>query len=601
MKNKYKALLMLTKIIGKNDPLYLLAILANSILPALGTLVNVYVPMIFIGQITNPSPIADFTNQIIILIIVKFGLTSLTRIANRREFVRRRAINEYISFEISKKAMDLAYYNIEESHVLDLKEKASAAISFGSLHSLLFCLKDIIQGLSTMVGTAIIIISFSPYLVGFSLLISILIIIVDNKLSRYTQEFDQSIVDVNRRFSYYFSLMGGPSFQKEIRVYDMGDLIQAKTGIYLDRMMKRFNDKFSYEANANAVKILLESIIRLVSYSYVAMRTLSNSFGPQISFGEFSVIIGANENFMKSFQTMFAETADFLISLKNLEPLYEFMNLEVDPEEELKEAGDFESLEFKNVSFTYPGSDRLILDDISFKINKGEKISIVGINNAGKTTIVKLIFRFFEIDKGEILYNGRNINQYQKESLYKKISAVLQDFAIMPFSIKENIVGTKDYNKEKIDQILNELELKEKVDSLDKGLDTYLNKDIFEDATDFSLGQKQKLAIGRCLYQNPDLIILDEPTASLDPLAEAKIYENFNQMTKGKTAIFISHRMSSSRFTDKILVLDEGKVKAFDSHKNLMKTDNIYSRLYNSQAKYYTNWVYSPNKMTSYY
>lgn len=589
MKNKYKALAMLTKIIGKNDPFYLLALLAKSILPALDTLVNVYVPMIFIGQLTNPRPVTDFIHQIIILIIVKFALTTLSRIANRREFVRRSAINEYVSFEISKKAMDLSYYNIEDPHVLDLKEKAGAAISFGSLHSLLFCLKDIIQGLSTMVGTAIIIISFSPYLVGFSLLISILIIMIDNKLSKYTQEFDQSIVNVNRRFSYYFSLMGGPAFQKEIRVYDMGDLIQTKTGIYLDRMMKRFNDKFSYEANANAVKIFLESIIRLVSYSYVAMRTLSNSFGPQISFGEFSVIIGANENFMKSFQTMFAETADFLINLKNLEPLYEFMNLEVDPEEKLKEASEFESLEFKNVSFAYPGSDRLILDDISFKINKGDKISIVGVNNAGKTTIVKLILRFFEVDKGEILYNGRNINDYQKESLYKKISAVLQDFAIMPFSIKENIIGTKDYDEGKIDQILNDLELKERIDGLDKGLDTYLNKDIFEDATDFSLGQKQKLAIGRCLYQNPDLIILDEPTASLDPLAEAKIYENFNQMTEGKTAIFISHRMSSSRFTDKILLLDEGKVKAYDSHNNLMKYDNIYSRLYKSQAKYYTN------------
>ena len=589
MKNKYKALAMLTKIIGKNDPLYLLALLANSILPALDTLVNVYVPMIFIGQFTNPKPLSNFIRQVIILIIVKFTLKTLSRIANRREFVRRLAINEYVSFEISKKAMDLSYYNIENPHVLDLKEKAGAAISFGSLHNLLACLKDIIQGLSTMVGTAIIIISFSPYLVGFSLLISILIIIVDNKLSRYTQEFDQSIVDVNRRFSYYFSLMGGPSFQKEIRVYDMGDLIQAKTGIYLDHMMKRFNDKFSYEANANAVKIFLESIIRVVSYSYVAMRTLSNSFGPQISFGEFSVIIGANENFMKSFQTMFAETADFLINLKNLEPLYEFMNLEVDPEEKLKEAGDFESLEFKNVSFTYPGSDRLILDDISFKINKGEKISIVGINNAGKTTIVKLIFRFFEIDKGDILYNGVNIKEYKKDSLYKKISAVLQDFAVMPFTIKENIIANKAFDNKKLDKILNDLDLTERITGLQKGIDTYLNKEIYDNATDLSLGQKQKLAIARCLYQNPDLIILDEPTASLDPLAEAKIYENFNQMTTDKTAIFISHRMSSSKFTDKILLLDEGKVKAFDSHKNLMKYDNIYSRLYNSQAKYYKN------------
>lgn len=157
----------------------------------------------------------------------------------------------------------------------------------------------------------------------------------------------------------------------------------------------------------------------------------------------------------------------------------------------------------------------------------------------------------------------------------------------MPFTIKENILANKAYDKEKIDKILQEISLDEKVADLAYGLDTYINKDIYENATDLSLGQKQKLAIARCLYQNPDLIILDEPTASLDPLAEAKIYEQFNQMTSGKTAIFISHRMSSTRFTDKVLVLDEGKIKAFDSHENLMKTDNIYSRLYKSQAKYY--------------
>ena len=317
------------------------------------------------------------------------------------------------------------------------------------------------------------------------------------------------------------------------------------------------------------------------------MRTLTDSWGAQIGFGEFSAIISANEKFMKSFQDIFSETAGFAISLANLIPLYEFIMLDSDEENSLREAGDFESLEFKHVSFAYPGSDRLILDDISFKINKGDKISIVGINNAGKTTIVKLIARFFDIDEGEILYNGENIKNIDKKSLYKKMSAVLQDFSIMPFTIKDNIIGANDLDYEKIDKILREIKLDEKIASLENGLDTYMNKDIYENATDLSLGQKQKLAIARCLYQNPDLIILDEPTASLDPLAESAIYEQFNQMTEGKTAIFISHRMSSSRFTDKILVLDDGKIKAFDSHQNLMKTDNIYSRLYKSQSKYY--------------
>lgn len=587
MKNKFKALWLFARIIGKNDPFYLGIILLNALINSANSVVNVFVPMIFINQITNPRPIADFIKIVSILILGKILLEIVARISSREEFVRRQGINDYLTFELAKKAMDLSYENIENPHSLDLKEKANAAINMGSIHNLLWCLREIITSISTMLATAIIIINFSPYLVAISLGISLMIILTSLKESAFTRKFDLEIVDVNRRFSYYFSLMGGPSYQKEIRVYDLGDLINAKIKNYLDKMLNQFNKRYAYEANMGAIKIFLETILRFISYTYVAMRTLSASYGPQITFGEFSLIISANENFMKAFQDMFTETGDFILSLANLLPLYDFMNLESDDERKLKKAGDFESLEFKNVSFTYPGSDRQILEEISFKIKKGEKISIVGVNNAGKTTIVKLIARFFDIKDGEILYNGTNIKEIDKKSLYEKISAVLQDFSIMPFTIKENIIGNKAYDEEKIDKILKEISLDDKIKDLEYGLDTYINKEIYEKATDLSLGQKQKLAIARCLYQNPDLIILDEPTASLDPLAEAKIYEQFNEMTKGKTAIFISHRMSSTRFTDKVLLLDEGKIKAFDSHENLMKTDNIYSRLYKSQAQYY--------------
>lgn len=587
MKNKFKALWLFAKIICKNDPLYLGVILLNALIDSAFTMVDVFVPMIFINQITNPRPIPDFLKLILALVLGKILLDLIKRVSSREEFVRRQGINDYLTFELAKKAMDLSYENIENPHTLDLKEKANAAINMGSIHNLLWCLREIITSISTMLATALIIINFSPYLVAFSIGISLLIIVTSIKESAFTRKFDLEIVDVNRRFSYYFSLIGGPHYQKEIRVYELGDLINAKVKNYLDKMLNQFNKRYAYEANMGAIKIFLETILRFISYTYVAMRTLSAYYGPQITFGEFSLIISANENFMKAFQAMFTETGDFILSLANLLPLYDFMNLESDDKRKLKKAGDFESLEFRNVSFSYPGSDRLILDDISFNIKRGEKISIVGVNNAGKTTIVKLIARFFDIKEGEILYNGENIKEIDKKSLYDKISAVLQDFSIMPFTIKENILANKAYDKEKIDKILKEISLDEKVADLAYGLDTYMNKDIYENATDLSLGQKQKLAIARCLYQNPDLIILDEPTASLDPLAEAKIYEQFNQMTSGKTAIFISHRMSSTRFTDKVLVLDEGKIKAFDSHENLMKTENIYSRLYKSQAKYY--------------
>ncbi|MFO3667632.1 MULTISPECIES: ABC transporter ATP-binding protein [Anaerococcus] len=587
MKNKLKALWLFAKITAKNDPLYILVIILNALAPAAATMINVFVPMIFINQITDPRPAVDFIKIVIFLVVGKILIKSLERLLSREEFVRRQGINDYLTFELAKKAMDLTYQNIENPHTLDLKEKANAAINMGAIHNLLSCLKDIITSVATIIGTALVIISFSPYLVAFSIFISLLIIFVNGKEAAYTSKFDLEIVNVNRRFSYYFSLMASPHYQKEIRVFDLGPLMKSKTKGYLDEMMAGFEDKFAYEANMGALKIFLESILRLISYTYVAMRTLSAAYGPQISFGSFSAIIAANENFMTAFQTMFSELAAFIMSLVNLEPLYDFYILDSDKEENLKEAGEFESLEFINVSFTYPGSDRKIIDDISFKINKGEKISIVGVNNAGKTTIVKLLLRFFDIDAGEILYNGVNIKNISKASLYEKMSGVFQDFSIMPFTIKENIIGNMDYDEENVSEILKELDLDERVRALENGLDTYLNKDIYENATDLSLGQKQKLAIARAIYHKPEFIILDEPTASLDPLAEAQVYEHFNEMTKDKTAIFISHRMSSTKFTDKILLLDEGKIAAYDSHDNLMKYKNKYSDLYKAQAKYF--------------
>ena len=587
MKNKLKALWLFMKITAKNDPLYIPIIILNALAPAAATMINVFVPMIFINQITDPRPADEFIKIIIILIVGKILLENLERLLNREEFVRRQGINDYLTFELAKKAMDLTYQNIENPHTLDLKEKANAAIQMGAIHDLLSCLKNVITNLSTMIGTAIVIVTFSPILVGFSIFISLLIILVSGKESAYTSKFNLEIVNVNRRFSYYFSLMAGVPFQKEIRVFDLGPMIKSKTKGYLDQMMGEFENKFAFEANMGAIKIFLESILRLVSYTYVAMRTLSASYGPKISFGSFSAIVSANENFMTSFQTMFSEIANFILNLANLEPLYDFFILDSDFEQSLEMAGDFESIEFKNVTFTYPGSDRKIIDDLSFKINKGEKISIVGVNNAGKTTIIKLLLRFFDIDSGEILYNGVNIKNISKKSLYDKITGVFQDFSIMPFTIKENIIGNKDYEEEKTSEIIKHLDLDEKIKELPHGINTYLNKDIYENATDLSLGQKQKLAIARALYQDADFLILDEPTASLDPLAESKIYEHFNEMTEGKTAIFISHRMSSSRFTDKILLLDGGRAAAFDSHDKLMAYDNLYSKLYKAQAQYF--------------
>ena len=242
---------------------------------------------------------------------------------------------------------------------------------------------------------------------------------------------------------------------------------------------------------------------------------------------------------------------------------------------------------FKNVSFKYPASEANVLNDISFEIHRGEKISIVGLNGAGKTTIIKLLCGFYTANEGQILINDRPIDAYKKKDLQKNISAVFQDYHLFNFTIGENISSDPTYDKAKVEKIISDLNLTERVAKAKDGVDSLVGVGNLEGER-FSGGERQKIAIGRALYKDADLVILDEPTSALDPESEAEIYENFAKLVHDKTSIFISHRMSSSVFCDKILLLNNSRVEAFDSHKNLMKnTDSLYYKLFTTQQENY--------------
>ena len=245
------------------------------------------------------------------------------------------------------------------------------------------------------------------------------------------------------------------------------------------------------------------------------------------------------------------------------------------------------TIEFQNVWFKYPNTDSYIFENLNFKINKNEKIAIVGTNGAGKTTIVKLICGLFEPNEGQVLVNNVDLKTIDKEDYQKLISTVFQDYDIYALTVLENVGGI-NYDREKVMNCIASVGLKEVIERLPNSYDTNLLKVIDENGVDLSGGQKQKIAIARALYKEGGIVILDEPTSALDPLAEAEIYENFNQLSKDKMAIYISHRMSSSIFCDRILVIDGGIVSDFDTHQNLMlKKNSLYYKLFTTQAKNY--------------
>lgn len=247
------------------------------------------------------------------------------------------------------------------------------------------------------------------------------------------------------------------------------------------------------------------------------------------------------------------------------------------------------SIEFEHVDFRYPEAKENTLDDLNFTIRRGEKAAIVGANGAGKTTLVKLLCGLYAPTRGRILVDGRDIREYNIEEYYSLFSAVFQDIYLMPTTIARNVALREEsgIDRERLRRALKLADLEEKVESLEERENTLLLKGVQEKGIELSGGEKQKLALARALYKNGKVVVLDEPTAALDPIAESEIYEKYAEMTSGRTAVFISHRLASTRFCDTILVLEEGKIVERGNHERLMELGGKYADMYEIQSRYY--------------
>ncbi len=252
---------------------------------------------------------------------------------------------------------------------------------------------------------------------------------------------------------------------------------------------------------------------------------------------------------------------------------------------EIEGVGD---IELKNVTFTYEGSDKPTINDLSLKINRGEKIALVGFNGAGKSTLIKLILRLYDIDGGSISYGGKNITEYPISKYRRQYGVLFQDFEIIAADISQNInMGTDEFDKKRADRAVESVGFAKKLNSLPNGYKTQLTKEFFDDGVNLSGGEAQKIALARVLYSNADVIILDEPSSALDPIAEYQLNKAVTELNKDKTVIIISHRLSTTRFVDKIYMLENGKIIENGSHDELLKMKGKYAEMFDLQAEKY--------------
>lgn len=279
---------------------------------------------------------------------------------------------------------------------------------------------------------------------------------------------------------------------------------------------------------------------------------------------------------------------EFRTDVGRIASTLEYLNLEAE-----KTKGDSFTemtkgvIEFRNVSFRYPGTKELVLDHVSLKIEPSEKIAVVGKNGSGKTTLVKLLCRLYEPEEGEILWNGKNIREYDLREWQKIFAIVFQDYSLLSLTLGQNVAASEQYETERAKEVLQLAGFGERLNKLKKGLETVVYPEYEQDGVSFSGGEEQKIAIARAIYKGGQICILDEPTAALDPVSESRVYESFDEIVKGKTAVYISHRLSSCKFSDRIFVLDNGKIAESGTHEALLSKNGLYAQLWQAQAQYY--------------
>lgn len=490
-----------------------------------------------------------------------------------------------INLTLGKAVAGLPYSDIEEPEMKDFIARASS----GSFSTVIDCVTEFTGSVINVVTYTSIIIFAQPLILAFIAAV----VIIQTALSRVNQkaDYENRVIQApfTRKYGYLINVLSDWRFGKELRTGNLQKYFLTKaSSYYMDKLDKLSK---SYSLKIGIIFFFENAAVLAQSFAIYLLLGVKVVFGG-MTVGDFSMYLSGAEQLTSSLSGIvsgfsrliecgtFAKEFRYCITLSE-RTIKNFGNKTVPDDKNI-------SIEFRGVSFKYPHTDNYVLKNISFKLNPGEKLSLVGVNGSGKTTIVKLLCRFYEPTEGEILIGGINARLLSAHEYARLFSVVFQDFRLFSFSVRENISMNMKADEARLKMCIEKSGLDEKLSALKNRADTSVYKEFDENGVEFSGGEGQKLVIARALYKNAPVIILDEPTAALDPIAEYEVYKSFNSLSEGKTAIYISHRLSSTRFTDKIAVLSDGELCEFGSHAELMSIDGgIYHEMFSMQAQYF--------------
>ena len=570
-----------------NKKIYLTRIAAQTI-----QIIAAFVPIIFtrliLNALTENNTFKDVIFYIIVFALTTFVLGLLGNIIGYCDQNQMAKTRYLANLELGRSVVNINYSDLE-------KPETKTFVALAQEDSIMYILtlvSNLITALIKVIGLSAIVLTFQPLIL---LLIAVVIavkMIIDRKKRARLDFYRTTWAPVRRESDYMFEIMRELPYAKEIRINEMPDWVCGKLDKHLKEKAMPLYKKQQHENNRLEIFTKITGIAQeCVVYIILAYRVIFSG----MLIGDFSMYMTSINSFSESVSAVFWDYSRLIIMGRFAKEFRQCLDLEKNVKRQLNNNNANTKnwtnirVEFKNVSFTYPNTDKEILNNISFCIEPGESLSIVGINGAGKTTLIKLLCRLYEPTSGNIIINNTPIEDIPLEEYYDLLSVVFQDFKLFAFSVKDNItLDSEDFSLNRLFDSVEKSGLAEKIASLPKGIDTMISKEFDDYGIEFSGGEGQKLAIARALYKNAPMIILDEPTSALDPIAEYEIYNRFHQLTKGKSTIYISHRLSSSKFTDKIAVFSEGKLIEYGHHSELYNIkDGVYRKMFDMQAQYY--------------
>lgn len=416
---------------------------------------------------------------------------------------------------------------------------------------------------------------------------------VSRHLNGWGYRHRQEEAEIINRFDHIRNKCGDRYLAKDIRIFGMEEwlqeLLQKYLNLHRDFCAKREKTYLLADFTDLGLSILRNGF----AYAYLLHMVLNGA----ISAAEFLLYFTAVSGFtawisgiMESLSMLHKQSID-MVPLRELIDYPEIFSLDEGKPLVPDQSASY-TIELRDVSFRYPESEKVIFSHLNLTIHAGEKLAVVGLNGAGKTTLIKLICGFYDPNEGEILLNGINIKTYRRRDYYLLFAGVFQSFSLHADDIAINVAQTdQDINMDRVWNCLEQAGIKDKIESLPNGVHTRLVREVYEDATELSGGELQRLMLARLLYKDSPIIVLDEPTAALDAIAESDIYMRYHELTKGRTAVFISHRLASTRFCDRILLLDNGGIAEEGTHEELLRLGGAYAELFEIQSKYYRKGV----------